>query len=287
MVSASGAGTSGPLELGGEDVRKKREYSNDQDGSLAEEDDATAPFNGNGDENNDDDEEEVDDDDNDDKNERNKTIGRPHPAATIALATVQPSESDLETVLHQVMWNDAADKEFLSADSWITFRVGHAGDASTIASLFRSTVSLGSSSDGGGGGGKLVATKDDGKSCKLNDDIDDAFELQLAAGLGDEDTPPAVFCVFADVTSNKHADIHSITNDEVSGNTTVSQIGAVALFSLGWEFGTRVLRIEWFHVDETIAEHDLIKRRLWFRLSALALTTACQLLLPPSSSAAE
>lgn len=273
MVSASEAGTSDPLEPGGEDVRKKREYSNDQDGTVAEEDGATAALSGNGGD-------DEDDDDDDDKNEITKTI-----PAKMTSATVQQSETDLETALHQVMGNDPSDKEFVSADSWITFRVGHAGDASTIASLFRSTASLHVVSSAEGGG--KLSTKDDGKNSKLNEEIDDALELQLAAGLGDEDTPPAVFCVFADVASNKHADPENYNKDELPGNTTVTQIGAVALFSLDWEFGTRILRIEWFHVDETIAEHDLIKRRLWFRLSALALATACQLLLPPSSSVAE
>ena len=293
MASASGTDATVPLEglsLGGDDVRRKND-KNTKHEHLQED---SAEEDGGGNDHYDHD--NVHDDDDDDEQEKTKPIQHNVAAGTktTTFATIQQSEIDLESALHQVMWNDASDKEFLSADSWITFRVGHAGDASTIASLFRSTSpsfssSSVSSSLEGGVGGKVV-TADDGKSSKkLNDDTDDSLELRLSAGLGDEDTPPAVFCVFADVSTNIHSDDDNDDDDsskgEVSGNTTFTQIGAVALFSLDGELGTRLLRIEWFHVDETIREHDLVKRRLCFRLSALALATGCQLLLPPSSAA--
>ena len=285
MVSSSGTGAAVPLERlsGGEDVRKKREHNNNNNNDRAQEfsveEESPAGFSGN-------DHDDVDDDEVDgDQTKTNQHVA-PAPTTTTC-STIQPSEIDLETALHQVMQNDASEKEFLSEDSWITFRVGHAGDASTIASLFRSTSSLLMPPSSEGGGGKVVSTDDGKNSKKLNDDTDDALELRLAAGLGDEDNPPALFCVFADVTTKKHTDDDDggERKGDVSGSATVTQIGAVALFCLDWELGTRLLRIEWFHVDETITERDLVRRRVWFRLSALALATSCQLLLPHSAAA--
>ena len=227
-----------PPEQGGDDTRKKREYENGK---------GAADWSGG--------------------EEKAKKIRaeKEHSREIQNKAAAQDETKgwDLETALHQVMCTDNKEKESISSDKWITFRVGHAGDASTIASLYRKTslsVSETNQDD-----------KNDEKDDKNKSNEDaDALELRLATGLGDEDTPPALFAVMADVISNEE--------------TPISQLGAVALLTFDWEFGKRLLRIEWFHVDETLREHDLVKRRLWFRLSALALVTACQLLLPAQST---
>lgn len=165
---------------------------------------------------------------------------------------------DLETALHQiVVTNDDAssnEKEMISSDRWITFRVGHAGDASAIASLYRK------------------ATTTNTEKPKTEDA--DALELRLASGMGDEDTPPALFALLVDVWRD---DDETTTSVE----TTNCQLGGVALLTLGWAFQKRILRLEWFHVENSLQQFDLVKRRLWFRLSALALVTHCQVLIPP------
>ena len=184
-------------------------------------------------------------------------------ATTVGKGTTQDATSgwDLETALHRIFTcADTTEKEFLSEDKWLTFRIGHAGDASTIASLYRKTSPVSESE----------LSKDDGKNDEKDEKIKscddaDALELRIATGMGDEDMPPAVFAILAEV----------VTNDDIP---TV-QLGAVALLTLDWDLGQRLLRIEWFYVDETLTEYDLVKRRLWFRLSALALVTARQLLL--------
>ena len=173
---------------------------------------------------------------------------------------------DLETALHRIFTcADTTDKEFLSADKWLTFRMGHAGDASTIASRYRKTLPL----------YENELSKEDGKNDEKDDKIKscddaDALELRIATGMGDEDTPPAVFAIMVEIVSNEDA--------------PTLQLGAVALLTLDWDLGQRLLRIEWFYVDQTLPEYDLVRRRLWLRLSVLALVTTCQLLLSPQVS---
>lgn len=206
---------------------------------------------------------------------------------------------DLETALHHVL--ESKEKEFIvSHDSskWISFRVGHGGDASTIASLYRRAttaaaddgiVEINKSKQGEDDQEEEEqqqpndsSAKEDAKeeesldknsnhsnhdNSKPTEDVD-ALELRLASGLGDEDTPPTIFAVIVEVKELCNAEERNIKTTDA----------AIALLTLDWKYNQRILRVEWMYVDKTIREHDLIERRLWFRLSALALVTACQLL---------
>jgi hypothetical protein len=190
---------------------------------------------------------------------------------------------DLEVALQKLVRNDGKDgpKEFLSAlnhDSWVAFRVGHAGDASTLAACYqKSTTGCNSSLDTR----NPKATNGDDKS-QAKSEIhqtslsnatsaeDTSLEVRLAEGLGDEDTPPAIFALLAEV--------------ECLGESDVRHLGAAALLSTSWEDACKVLRVEWFYViaddDPTIPNvSNLLERRMWLRLSALAMMTSCQILI--------
>jgi hypothetical protein len=74
-------------------------------------------------------------------------------------------------------------------------------------------------------------SKDDGKNDEKDDKIKscddtDALELRIATGIGDEDTPPAVFAVMVEIVTNEDA--------------PTLQLGAVALLTLDWDLGQRL-----------------------------------------------
>ena len=151
---------------------------------------------------------------------------------------------------------DESTKEFLSQECWVTFRVGHAGDASTLASWYQIS--------------QEQNVKESGKD-RNNGEEDTSMEVRLAEGLGDEDTPPSIFALIAEVT------FHS--NDSKSGSKAT--MGAAALLSIIRE-EPRVLNVEWLHVsedDKLTAVSNLLRRRMWLRLSALALMTSCTTLV--------
>ena len=89
-----------------------------------------------------------------------------------------------------------------------------------------------------------------------------SLEIWLADGLGNEDIPPSLFALMAQVKK--------------SGEGS-KKLAAVALLTLAWENSTRVLRVEWFQVDPQVEHSRLIERRMWLRLAALSLQTACEL----------
>jgi hypothetical protein len=188
---------------------------------------------------------------------------------------------DLEVALQKLVRNDGNDgsKEFLSAlnqNSWVKFRVGHAGDASTLAACYQKSIGNSSSDTS-----NRKATNGDesrpAKSEKQQTSIsnatsaeDTSLEVRLAEGLGDEDTPPAIFALLAEV--------------ECLGEPDVRHLGAAALLSTSWEDARKVLRVEWFYViaddDPTVPNvSNLLERRMWLRLAALAMMTSCQILI--------
>lgn len=163
---------------------------------------------------------------------------------------------DLESALHRIsrigavqgdVDNTLPTREFLSNDerSWVQFRMGHAGDASTIAACYRRMKAS----------GRTEAQQLTGAEQKLDDN---SLEMWLADGLGDEDTPPAVFALLAEV----------ITKD------TSSELGAVALLTQNWQEGKLVLKVEWHY-----GRNDLLARRLWLRLSILGLSLSSDLIV--------
>lgn len=180
------------------------------------------------------------------------------------IATDVPSRQalDLEVALQRIvrMGDTDESKEYLSLTSWVNFRIGHAGDASALAACYRKS---------------RCATDYHCRDNNCNDNKgglqgapaeDTSLEVMLAEGLGDEDTPPSICALLAHVESDVSAE---------------RKLGAAALVSTAWEDASRVLRVEWFYVfdDEDFADvANLLERRMWLRLSALALMTSCQML---------
>jgi hypothetical protein len=167
---------------------------------------------------------------------------------------------DLEGAFHYVIRMgdcDGTDKEFLNEDQskWVTFRAGHTGDVSSLASFYReSIVDPNCTPDKGADHEKKVSSVPD----------DTPLEVWLADGLGGEDAPPSFFALLAD--------IYSVDTPKVS------RLGAAAILTLAWEDSSRVLRIEWMHVNE-MEFANLLERRLWLRLSTLSLLSSCELLV--------
>jgi len=162
---------------------------------------------------------------------------------------------DLESALHHVVrmgggGGDDKTKEYVSKGQWISFRVGHTGDVSAIASLYRKSV---------------TERKSFKKNHTTNVTDDTPLEVWLADGLGDEDTPPCVFALLANILSDQ---------------SKSSQLAAAALFTLAWEDSSRVLRVEWIYVDQEFEETaQVIERRIWLRLSALSILASCEMVV--------
>jgi hypothetical protein len=145
-------------------------------------------------------------------------------------------------------------REYVSKDTWVTFRVGHAGDASTLAACYRAVK----------GENKVEGNEKKKSKEGSSSSEESSLEVRLSEAFGDEHTtPPSVFALLADLRSEE----------------TESILGAAALLSLAWEEQARVLRVEWLYVKEDVAEDaSVLERRMWLRLSALAVMTSCQML---------
>ena len=179
---------------------------------------------------------------------------------------------DLESALLHLVQIEMKEKEFLTNDklAWVTFRVGHAGDASTIANWYRQE--------------KQIVIQDRNPELKKKDlegngrDGEDAtssmLEVWLADGMGDEGNPPSLFSLVANVQQVK-----DLSETENSSDTQCTKsIGAVALMTVSFADDERVLRIEWTSVNRKLPREiaKTLEQRLWLRLSTLSVMTACQ-----------
>lgn len=191
-----------------------------------------------------------------------------------------PTNWDLETAMHRLVNESDTPKEFLSENTSVSFRVGNAEDASVIATWYREME------DATKGKTAEVATNDNaiGENGK-----NDSLELWLQEGFGDERTPPCIFALLADLyvksdhpESRPPSSCEQISDCDRGVEETVT-LGACALFTLAWEHSQRLLRVEWFHVDPTMVDGEVLGRRLWLRLSSLALMTACQVMVVDSA----
>ena len=234
----------------GEDARKKRDYPHAEDehtGTCAAE--KSKKFRPE----EDDEEEETVADNGDNKQERD-------PSSETGLevgSTTEPIIFDIETGLDRILQREHNAQEFLSDQTHVTFRAGHSGDASAIESWYRKDQDA--EQDAAATEQEKLSKE---KRAAREDEPSSSLELWLSEGMGDEDThPPSVFSILAEVSS-------------VKGGQP-SRLGAAALFTLAWGANQRVLRIEWCHVDRSLPEAQVLARRMWLRLSALALMTGC------------
>jgi hypothetical protein len=208
--------------------------------------------------------------------------------------SLPPKTQDLESALHRVAGIGKEQKDCFSTDEWVTFRVGDAGDASVIASWYRksretmespikrdNTNAVASTPTPGSPPGSAMAGE--GAHSSPNEKkyaatptfapADEApLELWLTDGLGDEDTPPSVHSLLAYVSSSS-----SSADEETAASSPT--LGAIALLTMAWDDNEGVLRVEWLHVDPTAPHAKALERKLWFRLSCIALITSCQKLV--------
>lgn len=182
-----------------------------------------------------------------------------------------PKIWDLESALRYLIQVEGDVKEYLGENSdatpWVTFRAGHAGDASVIAQWYRNSSGMESPEM------EVSKAEESGESGQ-DESKTSMLELWLADGLGDEDTPPAIHALLAQVHGNSE-----------DGNGITSALGAVGLLTLAWDQGERTLRVEWIHIDSTIEKTfaTVLEQRIWLRISALAHMTACQLVVVDES----
>lgn len=144
---------------------------------------------------------------------------------------------------------------------WITFRLAHMGDAATLAALYCRDKKSSSST---------TTTE----CCN-----EEQISLWLAEGLGDEDTPPSVFGLLAEVHQDNNDDSHvkqqDNDNPDNSSNETKEKVstcdlGAALLLTAAWQNNKRVIRIEWYTIEPT---YPNLAGFVWLRLASLALWT--------------
>ena len=178
---------------------------------------------------------------------------------------------DLEGALQYLVSVETKYSEFLNDTTTVSFRVGHAGDASTIANLYQQSQApkspefeLRKTTT------STTTTITTTTTTEPEEESSSLLELWLAEGMGDEDTPPSFHVLLAHIQNG------SGSGGGVSGP---SQLAAVALLTISWEEDTRMLRVEWLYLDPSLDRPVglALEGRLWLRLSSCALLTACQL----------
>ena len=189
-------------------------------------------------------------------------VSSPRQTTTSGLSSIrgvstEPASWDIETGLHRVVNASRGEKEYISDAEYLLFRVGHGGDVSAIAAMYRKGIRSVTTTT------TTTTTDAPDENKRQTADDGDELELRLANGLGDEDTPPAVFALLAHLHQDDQPD--------------ASSLAAVALLTVTWENQHRFLRVEWYQVDSSLEKSDLVERRLMLRLSALALLTGSEL----------
>jgi len=192
-------------------------------------------------------------------NDSRKATGGGREEATSTLPTIW----DLESALLNTVRFEGSSKELLLKDEdaspWITFSVGHAGDASTIAHWYRQSNANENPEV------EIAQPADATESPPDDDSRSSMLEVWLADGLGDEDTPPAVHALLSHVNRN---------DDE----KVISALSGVTLLTLDWDEGERILRVQWMHIDSSLERNiaEKLEQRTWLRIAVLARMTAAQ-----------
>lgn len=199
--------------------------------------------------------------------------------------------------------------------AWITFRLGHAGDASELAHLYRSEKKQQHL--------KRHQPEQPKKkqqpqvSCAHTTDETTSLEVLLAEGMGDEDHPPVVYCLLAflheeidgdtkpqtlnysagtteDTASSELTTFAQSSPDEdckhdVAGSNTRinSRLGAAVLLTeqLDFSFSHRpskvwpgkLIRAEWLFVDKnfSLEIQQSIQSKIWLCISTIGLLLKC------------
>ena len=143
---------------------------------------------------------------------------------------------------------------------WVTFRLAHTGDAATLAALYCSNRT----SNANGKASSQVGNKNE------TTNNEEQISLWLADGLGDEDTPPSVFGLLAQVHEEEKR-VEAKGDSTAATTTTSTKLGAALLLTTAWQNDQRVIRIEWYTID--VARYPTLAGHVWLRLAALSLWT--------------
>lgn len=190
---------------------------------------------------------------------------------------------------------------------WVDFRVGHLGDAVSLALLFfsnknrnrnnnppssfpdndindKDNVKERLESNGNNVGGD-EANREILSESKAEEDCSE-LELKLTDGFGDEQNPPAFHAILAEVCSNSQekesqgeGKIKMGTEIKITSSEDCSkELCGAAIVTIDWDAqrNLRYLRVEEIKVDTSkVPCPNLVLRRLILSLSALALKTGC------------
>jgi hypothetical protein len=180
---------------------------------------------------------------------------------------------------------------------FIRFRVAEAGDASPLANLF-----------------SKANTQSDANTNHTLDEVDEIhqppaiedvnslgnpkvaaandlsyLEINIASGLGDEQTPPAFHAIIAEIINCPSPSPSPSKDDEATspcskgereatGSPSSIKLCGAAISTVDWDSqqSRRYLRVQEIAVDKSLVpDVNLLLRRFVLSLSALALKTAC------------
>jgi hypothetical protein len=204
----------------------------------------------------------------------NQTVNKSSPDQDCNTCTTTDSSMepvDVETAMHCLFQQEDM-KESLSSQMSVEFRAGHGGDAPAIESCYHDGKKAAACPTPKQQTNEKTGSDDKQPRERKNSESSPSLELWLSEAMGDEDTPPSVFCIVANVSP-------TALNDD-DANKTAKRLGAVALFTVAWKDKQRMLRLEWLHVDTSLPEAQVLKHRMWLRLSTLALMTGACLSVP-------
>lgn len=224
----------------------------------------------------------------------NVTAGKStSPVSLFSASKTQSSKKiwDIESALLYLVQVEGDFTEYLTHDksTWVTFRVGHAGDASTIASWYRRAKQMAEEED------EEENPELDIKPPRTVEEEEETtsnmLEVWLADGMGDEGNPPSLFSLVAHVhkideapaneapaNESKKSSPESSPESSSSNKITTKSMGAAALLTITFADNERVLRVEWMGMHPGLSREatSILEQRMWLRLSTLSVMTACQ-----------
>lgn len=181
---------------------------------------------------------------------------------------------DIESALLYLLQVETDEKEFLTNDksAWATFRVGHAGDASTIANWYRQEQRVLQDVESPELKKQPEDTEGDGEETTSSS----MLEISIAEGMGDEGNPPSLYSLVAHVQYLDSSESSSPEKSTSEASTKV--LGAVALMTVAFANDERILRVEWISINSDLPREaaKTLEQRMWLRLSTLSVMTACQ-----------
>lgn len=167
---------------------------------------------------------------------------------------------DLESALHRVILMGSGSKESIADDRHLSFRVGHAGDASLLAKLHQLGARAVSRS---GTDDKIEPSSDDASSEFILKA--EQLEVRLADALGDEDNPPSMYAIIAELSTSDYSDS--------------TDVAAAAL--LADDCFNDYIRLEWLYLSSSLSPglSTIVERRLWLRLAAVCMLMSCDIVV--------